>query len=48
MVFKSEEKRHLGIPTNRWKDNIEANLKYNGRACIGLVWLGKETNYGMF
>jgi hypothetical protein len=27
LVEKSEEKRTLGRPTNRWEDNMKKNLK---------------------
>jgi len=44
-VEKSEGKRPLGTPKNRWKDNIKTDLQEVGwKAWTGLVWLKIETD----
>jgi hypothetical protein len=39
LVGKPEGKRSLGRPRHGWVDNNKMNLKQDGVAWIGLIWL---------
>jgi len=40
LVGKPEEKRSIGKPRRRWKDNIRMDLKeIGGRGWTGCIWL---------
>jgi hypothetical protein len=36
---KREEKRQLGRPSRRWKNNITMDLKSDEKEQTGLIWL---------
>jgi hypothetical protein len=44
LVGKTEEKRPLGRPRRRWKDNIKMDFQeVEWGAWTGLIWLGMRT-----
>jgi hypothetical protein len=44
LVAKSEEKRSLGIPSRRWKDNVQKNLKEMGWEDVEWTYLAYDKN----
>jgi hypothetical protein len=44
MLRKPEAFRNLGRPRSRWADNVEMDLKYDGKAWSGLIWRRIETS----
>jgi hypothetical protein len=47
LVERPEKHTPLGRPYHRWEDIIKINFKkWDGEACIGLIWLRIGTDGG--
>ena len=42
LVWRSEVKRPFGRPRDRWKDNIDMDLNWDGRGDMEWIGLAKE------
>jgi hypothetical protein len=44
LVGKPEEKRRLGRPRRRWKDNIRMNVREIGWGCLDWIDLAQDSD----
>jgi hypothetical protein len=47
LVRKSQGKKPLGRPRHRWKNNIKLDLREDGIAWTGFIWLRIGTSEGL-